>query len=173
VPHFPSFYALERHRWRFSRRFKIIVAQDALCGAHVGERSDAASDGAAGGLAGVEAGVWGCVFALLLIPITLMIDHYANRRYQEREDLYLSLDPLGPQFLAQDKGNFRLLRFEIASIVFSSRWRFYSSKPLPNWNMEVRQTNGTVRRFSLTPQDQLEDVLFKVRTLGVPIETGD
>jgi len=33
VDSLPSFYALERHRWRFSRRFKIIVAQDALCGA--------------------------------------------------------------------------------------------------------------------------------------------
>jgi len=166
---FPAFYAIERHRWRFSRRFKIIVAQDALCGAHVGERSDAASDGAAGGLAGVEAGVFGCVFALLLIPITLMIEHYANRRYQEREDLYLSLDPLGPQFLAQDKANFRLSRLQIASISFVPRSPLFQMKPAPLWNMEIRDINGNLRRFSLSSTDKLEDAVEKVRKLGIHV----
>jgi len=110
---------------------------------------------------------------LLLIPITLLIQGVMNERHRKREDAYSLLDPLGPQFLAQDRGNFRLLRSEIASIAFCPQWRFYSSKPLPYWNMEVRQTNGAVRRFSLTSQDQLVDVLSKVRTLGVPIETED
>lgn len=169
----PSFYAIERHPWRFGRRFKIIVAQDALCGGHVGEWSNAASNGAAGGLAGIEAGVFGCVFALLLIPITSMIDHYANRRYQEREDLYLNLDPLGPEFLTQDRGNFRLSRLQIASISFTPRSQLIRMNSPPLWNMEIRDVNGTVWRFSLTSQDQLVDVLAKMRTSGASVETKD
>jgi hypothetical protein len=43
--------------------------------------------------------------------------------------------------------------------------------PLPHWNMELHGKGGEVRRFSLTSQDALEDVLALVRILDVRVET--
>lgn len=164
-----SFYALERRAWLSNRRFKIIVAEGALCGAHVGQPPGNSSAGV--GFAGIDAGVAGCVFTLLLLPVSLLLDHFWERRYREREAYYLAIDPLDPDFLAHDKGNFQLLCPQIESIVFKPQWRFYSSKPLPHWNVEVRERGGSVRHFSLTSADALEDVLDRVRALNVRVET--
>jgi len=108
----------------------------------------------------------------LLNHYTLLIESVLNERHRKSEDVYSALDPLSSEFLTQDRGNFRLLSSQIQSIVFVPQWRFYSSKPLPNWNMEISETNGAVRRFSRSSADPLEDVLEKVRALGVRVESA-
>lgn len=170
VVDFPaSFYALEKRPWRFSRRFKIIIAQNAICGANVGQQPGNANIGS--GLAGASLDVAGCVIALVLLPIEVLVTYVWSERQRQREERYETIHLLGEEFLTQDKGNLCLLCPEIGCIVFKPRWRFWSSKPLHNWNMELHRTNGAVRCFSLTSQDALEEVLALVRTLDVRVET--
>lgn len=100
-----SFYAVQRRGWLFDRRFKILVADGALCGAYVGEQPGV-SAGASVAFTGADVGVAGCVIGLLLLPLELLVIHVLSERQQQREAQYSTLDPLSQEFLARDKGNF-------------------------------------------------------------------
>lgn len=158
-----SFYVVEHRGWSVTY-FVIIIAGGALCGANVGEQPGHLS--AKGGTLLTDSFV-----TLALIPIELAMGYFSTKHGLEREDKYDTLDLLGPEFLTQDKGNFRLLACEIERIVFTPLKGDYSDPPLYYWTMDVHENSGATRTLWLTLKGSLDEVLALVRTLNVKVET--
>ncbi|OAI48065.1 hypothetical protein AYO44_01285 [Planctomycetaceae bacterium SCGC AG-212-F19] len=141
------FYALEAGWFIWPRFYKVFVTPSAICGAYLaGQVYDELSGNRQLAMLGHELG----------LAFTPLITWLIERR-QEREQRYEGVNLSGPEFLKQDRKNFRLTAEEIQQVVLSAQ-RVTSWTPSSTGIMTMHSWNASRRRLLLVGEANLESV---------------